>query len=185
MSGYNFGSSIEETQKEYQKLASSYNKECQLYCYIGPAKVAQRVADLFPKDVRDNVNILDVGAGTGLVAVEVRFMYYNALVQCVFDLINTNTYDVITGSGIYGEGAHVPHEALYEMLRLVKLGGYIILAARHELVKHNEIYKHLEPLMDKLETNRKWKKVSRDVFPKYNLKTKKDGVIWCYQVLEK
>jgi predicted RNA methylase len=57
-------------------------QECQLYCYIGPAKIAQRVADLFPNDVRDNIYILDVGAGTGLVAVEVCFMYYNAQVQC-------------------------------------------------------------------------------------------------------
>jgi hypothetical protein len=62
-------------------------------------------------------------------------------------------------------------------------GGYIILATRHELVQNNEIYKNLEPLMDKLETNRKWKKMSRDVFPGFNLK--KDGIIWCYQVLDK
>ncbi|XP_060591756.1 uncharacterized protein LOC132746573 [Ruditapes philippinarum] len=155
------GVSIKETQTLYQKWACSYNKDCELLGYSGPARVAQRVADLFPVDVRDNVNILDVGAGTGLVAVELKKLgfknldalepsepmlleakkdnlynnYYQEFLTESPTTLSGDTYDVITGSGIYGEGAHVPCKALYEMIRLVKPGGYIILAARHEVVK--------------------------------------------------
>jgi predicted TPR repeat methyltransferase len=52
-------------------------QDCEILGYSGPAMVAQRVADLFPVDVRKDVNILDVGAGTGLVAIEVGFTYIN------------------------------------------------------------------------------------------------------------
>ncbi|XP_060585181.1 uncharacterized protein LOC132741099, partial [Ruditapes philippinarum] len=203
------GVSVEQSQKLYQTWAASYNKDCEILGYSGPARVAQRVADLFPVDVRNDVNILDVGAGTGLVAIELKKLgfkkldalepsepmlleakkdnlynnYWQEFLTESPTTLSADTYDVITGCGMYGDGAHVPCEALYEMLRLVKPGGYIILATRHELVQNNEIYKNLEPLMDKLETNRKWKKMSRDVFPGFNLK--KDGIIWCYQVLDK
>lgn len=37
----------------------------------------------------------------------------------------SDAYDVLTASGIYGSG-HVPSEALYEMVRVVKPGKVII-----------------------------------------------------------
>jgi hypothetical protein len=40
-------------------------------------------------------------------------------------LIILDSYDVVTGSGLYANEAHVPCEALYEMIRLVKPGKVI------------------------------------------------------------
>ncbi|XP_053389507.1 uncharacterized protein LOC128552484 [Mercenaria mercenaria] len=95
--------------------------------------------------------------------------------------IPADTYDALVGSGIYGEAAHVPSEALFEMIRLVKPGGYIVLTTRHHLVTDGIAYTDLEPLMDKLETDGRWRKISRDIYSGcyYDL----DGIIWCYQVL--
>lgn len=60
-------------------------------------------------------------------------------------------------------------------------GGYIFLATRPELTESNGRHSQLEPLMDKLETDGKWRRVSREVFP--GLRLGKDGVMWCYTVL--
>lgn len=40
--------------------------------YTGPLKLAERVASQYSATSRDGIHILDVGAGTGLVAAEVR-----------------------------------------------------------------------------------------------------------------
>ena len=42
-------------------------------------------------------------------------------------------------------------------------------------------YKSLEPLMDKLESEGKWKKVARDINGKFYLDY--DAIIWSYQVV--
>ena len=39
--------------------------------YIGHIDTAQLVASYFPEETRDSVQILDIGAGTGLVGMEV------------------------------------------------------------------------------------------------------------------
>ncbi|XP_045208674.1 uncharacterized protein LOC123560567 [Mercenaria mercenaria] len=208
LNSVNIGVSVEESQEFYRTWADSYNKDCEKLGYTGPKKVAARMSELFSECERENIHILDVGAGTGLVAMELKkvgFKHIDALEPSESMLqeamkaglyktyfkeflnespttIPAGSYDVITGCGIYGDDAHVPCEASHEMIRLVKQGGYIVLATRNELVQNNETYKHLEPLMDNIETNGKWKKVSRDVFPRFNLK--KDGIMWCYQVLQ-
>lgn len=155
----------------------------------------------------ENVRILDVAAGTGLVAKELRefgfrhidalepseamlkeakkaHLYENYFIEYISQsqtTISENSYDVVTGSGLYANEAHVPCEALYEMIRLVKPGGLIVLCGRNHLLNDSETYKRLEPLMNKLESDQKWKKVSREIWPGY-LKGI-DGVAWCYQVL--
>lgn len=202
------GVSQQESQDNYTKWASKYSEDCELLGYTGPRKLANLVADHFPETLRGAVHILDVGAGTGLVAAELRKLkfrcidaldpsepmlaepkaldlYQNYFVEYLTEnptKIPTNMYDVITGCGIYGESAHVPCEALYEMIRLVKSGGFIFLVTRHELIQHHVVYTQLEPLMDRLETEGKWKRISREVFPTYIYK--KDGIMWCYQVLK-
>ncbi|XP_045208679.2 uncharacterized protein LOC123560578 [Mercenaria mercenaria] len=199
--------SVEESQRNYEKWAETYEKDLHNVGYSAHLAVCTRMCEKFPPETRPHVRILDVGAGTGLAAKELRKqgfkhidglepqgtmldkareldLYENYFQTFITEKpldIPANTYDAVTGSGIYAEGGHVPCEALIEMIRLVKPGGYIALCTRHVLVQNSEIYKFLEPLMDKLEAEGKWKKESREIWPRFYMD--KDGIVWCYKVL--
>jgi len=61
------------------------------------------------------------------------------------------------------------------------LGGHIVIVTRAAHVTNVEQYRDkLEPLMDKLEREGKWKKVERTIFKGFFLD--KEGILWKYQV---
>ena len=61
------------------------------------------------------------------------------------------------------------------------LGGHIAIATRLAYVSNIDEYKDkLEPLMDKLEQQGKWKKVERRIFKRFFLD--KEGILWKYRV---
>ncbi|KAJ8317688.1 hypothetical protein KUTeg_005592 [Tegillarca granosa] len=94
--------------------------------------------------------------------------------------IDQGYYDCVVSSGGFGDG-HIPIEALYEMIRIVKPGGIIVIAMREEYLENVESYKDkLEPLMKKMEENGLWKKIDRYVMEEYAFS--KTGVIFVYMV---
>lgn len=61
-------------------------------------------------------------------------------------------------------------------------GGLILICTRLEYLETVPEYKdRLEPLMDKLEQEGKWKKVARIIEPNYY--QEKEGITWKYEVL--
>lgn len=195
-----------KSQGNYFDWAKSYDQVLELTGYTGPSKVADVVSDCISKEKKDKVRILDVGAGTGLVGRELHKrgfrhidaldpseamlneakkweVYENYIVNFISGSplnIQADSYDVLTGCGVFSE-AHVPVEALHEMIRLVKPGGFVVLAISHEFQNESSTYQHLEPLMDKLGTDNKWKQVSSEIFPHYH--GEHSGKVWCFQVL--
>ena len=65
---------------------------------------------------------------------------------------------------------------------VVLVGGFIVIVTRLEFLCTVSEYKdRLEPLMEKLEKEGKWKKIARIIEPDYFLE--KNGISWIYQVL--
>lgn len=61
------------------------------------------------------------------------------------------------------------------------IGGRIVLVTREQHLQAVDEYRdRLEPLMDRLEAEGKWKKIERKIFKGFFLD--KDGIMWKYQV---
>lgn len=203
------GVSVHDSQEAYRQWAGTYEKDAERYKFNGHLKVASILKDLYPEIERDKIRILDIGAGTGLVGKEVKKygfqhidalepseammneakkanVYENYFVEFLTESptsVLADSYDVITGGGVYGR-VHIPCEALYEMIRIVRPGGYIIIVANYDIVRTSKMYEGLETLMDKLEANGKWKKVSRETWETdYGISTSTERISWCYRIL--
>ncbi|KAJ8307733.1 hypothetical protein KUTeg_014715 [Tegillarca granosa] len=95
--------------------------------------------------------------------------------------IDGDYYDCVVSAGGFGDG-HIPIEALYEMIRIVKPEGIIVIVMRQEYLENTEAYKDkLETLMKKIENNGLWKKINRRVVEEYSFS--KTGIIFVYKVL--
>ncbi|KAL4234677.1 ubiE/COQ5 methyltransferase [Mactra antiquata] len=199
--------SVENSQKYYVQWANTYDKDVLWYEYTAHIAVCKKLCEVVTPEKKSSTRVLDVGAGTGLVARQLRengFTNIDALdpsqamldkakkdnlyKQYIVDYIThsplaipANSYDAITGCGIFNESAHVPNEAIIEMIRLVKPGGVIVLICRCNVMVPGGTYENLEPLMNKLVNEKKWKLVSREEWTKYNKKS--DAIIWCYTVI--
>ncbi|CAH1796157.1 unnamed protein product [Owenia fusiformis] len=201
------GMSYEDMVDGYSKWAETggYDEDLKKGVYNGPTYAAETVKKMIPcKTAR----IIDVAAGTGKVAEHLKLHGYENLdaldgssgmlkvardnrlyknyILARFEATGTpildDTYDGLVISGGMGEG-HIPAEALHEMARIVKTGGMIIIVMREEYLTYVEGYKdgELERIMDRLEENQKWKKVSRNVVSNYSFN--KNGVVFTFRVL--
>ncbi|XP_067657671.1 methyltransferase-like protein 27 isoform X1 [Haliotis asinina] len=174
--------------------------------YNGPMIAGKAVADYFECD-REKKKIVDIGAGTGFVAEQLRshgFVHIDALEPCNTMLqrarkkglyeecyneylcgvplsIPTDTYDCAVTSGGMGEG-HIPCSGILELIRIVKPGGIICIVMRETFLREVDEYKdRLEPLMDSLEKDRKWRQVSRVIVPNYFIDIA--GIVFLYCVI--
>ncbi|KAL4228392.1 Methyltransferase domain [Mactra antiquata] len=202
------GISPDEVAEFYSKWASGleYEKELPPDVYNAPIITALEAAEGFTDEQKSTAKVFDVAAGTGMCAVQLRkhgFKHIDALdpSQGMLDKakeknlyeryicdfitekpldIEENTYDLLTICGGMGEG-HVPCNALYEMVRLVKPGGRVIIVTKESHRYVTEDYKgRLEPLMDDLEKNGKWTKVKCEIIPEYMKDS--DGLVWVFQI---
>ncbi|XP_012939075.1 methyltransferase-like protein 27 [Aplysia californica] len=203
------GISSAECAKRYSEWAQAgkYEEHLSEEYYQGPIIAADTLAKLFPEPAtRANVRVLDVAAGTGLVAERLKprgFSNIDALepsegmlalalakdlyVSSFTDLlgdqptsIRTDTYDAAVISGGMGEG-HIPCSGMKELLRVVKPGGYVVVVMRQQYLSIvPEYIDRLEPLMKKLEQQGKWEAVSRTVVPRYSFTN--DGVVFVFKV---
>lgn len=169
----------------------------------------QYFTDGYPEEKRADAKIFDAGAGTGMVARGLRangFVHIDALdpskemldvakkeglyENYFVDFLNEkqlpippDTYDGVTAAGCFSPG-HVPCSALHELIRIVKPGGMIVIVTRIDYLDSCPEYKdRLEPLMEKLEKEGKWKKLKRDVGARFYLD--KEAVCYKYEVLAK
>ncbi|XP_035824782.1 demethylmenaquinone methyltransferase [Aplysia californica] len=91
-----------------------------------------------------------------------------------------DTYDAVTLCGGMGQNM-MPCAGVYEMIRVVKPGGYVVNLFREEILLSVEEYMdRLEPLMESLETQGKWKRLSRERYPEYQVD--RVGIINVHQV---
>ncbi|KAL4228674.1 hypothetical protein ACF0H5_011719 [Mactra antiquata] len=196
-----------KSQKCYDTLAETY-EEMLLNANARTHEItAEIVADLYPSDVRNKVKILDVGAGTGMVGSALhgqRFKHIDALdpnpnmlekakLQNRYETyfiesvnpeesssIKNGTYDAVTMCGTLAESGHIPPEAIKDIVRIVKTGGYMVIVNR--LLKE-ETLNDIEAVMNSLEADKKMIKVNRKVWPGYNEVTGDFGITWVYRVL--
>lgn len=203
------GLSRNEIAKYYDKWAETgeYDTHLNPDRYTGPECAARALASNFSTEERPRVRILDVAAGTGRLGAELyslgfrnidaldpsegmlnkakeRHIYTN-FINDFIGLenpvpVNDATYDGLAVSGGFGEG-HIPVSALLEMIRIVRPGGIICIAVREEYLEYVSEYKGtLEPYMNNLERDGKWKLISRENVPNYAFG--KPGIIFQFLI---
>ncbi|BFZ18653.1 hypothetical protein BsWGS_21692 [Bradybaena similaris] len=198
------GIGAEGSVQLYSDSGAKYDKYMVAYDYSGPRTAAQTVADL-GKDNFD-AKILDIGAGTGLVAEELIQRGYKNIdavdaaegmlkvaeekniygkIVCQFIgneklPFDDKTYDFVVSSGAMQEN-HIPREAFRDIIRVVKPGGYIVSVFRAEAANAQWYKEGLEVYFAELEKEGLWKLHHREIYPHFV--TDKDGLILVYQVL--
>ncbi|XP_076461640.1 methyltransferase-like protein 27 [Babylonia areolata] len=202
------GVGAQRSVKAYDDTSEQYEQYVNAFQYAGPQQVAKTISSLYPEQSqKESVRILDVAAGTGLVGVEMhklgfrnmdaldpsqgmlnvasrRGIYGRLFTEYIDDKklpIDDKSYDSMVICGGMGEN-QIPCSALHEMIRLVKSGGYIVNVTRVEHLKNCSDYVgRLENLMQQLESDGKWRQVTRTTFP--NFLKGKEGLLMVHQVL--
>ncbi|XP_048249305.1 methyltransferase-like protein 27 isoform X2 [Haliotis rufescens] len=200
------GITISQAVEQYSTWSRKYEKDLCPGRYKGPMIAGKVVADYFEDD-REKKKIIDIAAGTGFVAEHLRthgFVHIDALEPsskmllrakekglyedyyteylCEVPLpIPNDTYDCAVTSGGMGEG-HIPCSGIPELIRIVKPGGIICIIMREVFLRDVDEYKdRLEPLMDSLEKEGKWRQVSRVIIPNYFIVM--SGIVFLYRVI--
>ncbi|XP_034332750.2 methyltransferase-like protein 27 [Magallana gigas] len=199
------GLNTTELAAVYDDLSQEYDKVLTESKYYGPNTATDAVSKIIKPEERPQKIILDIGAGTGLVAEELTkkgFKVFDALDPSsgmlekarekglyrnyIYEVIGSKplnipsgSYDVITVVGSHTKN-HIKGEALQEMIRLLKSGGIICIVARMEgFYKFEEYKDSFFPLCDKLEKDGKWQKIECSECPYWN--TLK-GITFLYKV---
>lgn len=200
------GPELMEVYSQWQNSDLPYDQVAELRGYRGPQVTAEQLAEEVSMDKRSSYRVLDVGAGTGLVAEELNklgFLNIDALEPSADMLrdarekdvyseylqmfltkeplpIIDDNYDSVVTCGSFMEN-HIPLEALPELVRIVKPGGFIIITTRHKYLDVVEDYRgKFQPFLDYLENAGKWKQLEKAVFQKYY--NQDDGIVWKYVV---
>ncbi|XP_062597730.1 methyltransferase-like protein 27 [Saccostrea cucullata] len=190
---------------DYYNNWEDYEMHLQPGRYNGPLYAAE-AADRSFLSSKDTIQIIDVAAGTGLVAEELvkkgfkqihaldpsENMLQKARMKNIYQKffcefldeepspnISNGTYSCVVCSGGFGSG-HIPSGALLELIRITKPGGMIIIVMREEYLDIEEYRDSLEPLMEKYQKDGLWVCVERSIVHKYFCD--KTGVISRFQV---
>ena len=157
-----------QLEERYDEWAKEYDDDlADDFGYVMPRMAAETFARFVPKDAR----ILDAGAGTGLVGVELsRLGYmdieamdmssgmlqvagakgvYGALHQMVMGEplgFENDRYDAILGVGVLTLG-HAPANSLDELVRVTKPGGCIAFTLRPDVYEQNGFREKQEQLV--------------------------------------
>ncbi|KAK6184854.1 hypothetical protein SNE40_007221 [Patella caerulea] len=201
--------SKEQVANTFDKWVESgaYDTDVALLNYTGPVVTADVAVHLYPNN-RENITMLDIAAGHGLLAIELRKqgfkhidavdpspvskkvameknLYGRYLVDFVDERrldIKTDEYDCVVSCGGFAPGL-VPCCALNEMIRVTKPGGYVCISAPEYILRlSKEHTDRLEPLMDKYVNSGVWEKISRTVVDNYL--NQKPGIIFVFRVLK-
>ncbi|XP_061195921.1 methyltransferase-like protein 27 [Saccostrea echinata] len=199
------GLSQRELNAAYDDVSRDYDQVVLDNGYKAPKSCTDAVTKLYPEAERAQKTILDIGAGTGLLADEMQkkgFKIFDALdpSQGMLDIakekgvyrnyiceavgkeplnIPSNSYDIVTVVGSHIAN-HIESEALIEIIRLVKPGGIVCIVARMESLSNLDKYKDsFFPLCQKLEEEQKWRKIDCSSCPYWS---KIEGVQIVYRV---
>lgn len=197
------GLTRDDIVERWNNISTNYDKEFIHDKYLGPNYVAEAAQRLVPKTDVAKVKVLDIGAGTGLVAMrlkELGFKHIDAVEpadkmvsilksrgvygKIIHDVvaehkldIEENTYDLVVMSGAILPN-HIPLEGFHEMIRCLKPGGYLVNGMREEYI-HQSNLKNLESFMAELEEQGVWKKRIRQELEGYFYEKK--GLLHVYE----
>ncbi|XP_050724396.1 uncharacterized protein LOC127002461 isoform X2 [Eriocheir sinensis] len=169
------GVTPEEMAAGYDEWSENY-EEMMIWKggYRGPAITLEEALRWVPPERRAKARVLDVAAGTGCVGRELHregFRHIDAVDPSEGMMkqretgIYTNDFLEFIGSG---------HST-------VPKGGFVIIVMRHEFLQTVPSYKDkLEPYMDQLEADGKWKKVERRIVPNYFCD--KEGLVFVFRI---
>ncbi|XP_060074072.1 methyltransferase-like protein 27 [Ylistrum balloti] len=199
------GKSKEEVKDIYNSWADTYEIDLNPGRYQGPIQAAIECCDVIPEANRESALVLDVAAGTGFLGKELQLKGFrnlhaldpstkmlkkadtkNVYQKFINDFISeepliqveADTYDIVASSGGMGQ-SHIPAGALWEMLRITRKGGFIILVMREEYLRHPVYDGILEVLMENMEKTRKWKMIKKRIISKYF--AEKEGVVFVFE----
>jgi len=158
----------EETQKMYDRWAKVYDKDLNNGNYQQPA----RCANALQKQISyKNINILDIGCGTGLSGLALKESSFQNIDGCDLSsgmlekaakleiykrLFSCNLneppidakdeeYDAVTAVGVFSFG-HIMPEAVDELLRVTKNNGIIIIGLNDHYYDEGSLTKKLDTL---------------------------------------
>ena len=190
-----------QLQERYDEWAKEYDVDlADAFGYVMPRMAAEIFKRFVPKDGK----VLDAGAGTGLVGVELnRLGYadieamdmssgmleqasakgvYGALHQMVMGEtlgFDTDTFDAAIGVGVLTVG-HAPASSLDELVRVIKPGGCVAFTLRPDIYEENGFRAKQEQLV----SDGKWELVeATDAF--YGMPKGEPDVqfqVWIYRV---
>ena len=147
-----------QLEERYDEWAREYDEDLEDdFGYVIPRMAAETFSEFVPKDAR----VLDAGAGTGLVGVELhRLGYknieamdlsrgmleearrkgaYSGFHQMVMgDTLgfDTDSYDAAIGVGVFTLG-HAPASSFDELARVVRPGGHVAFTLRPDVYEQN------------------------------------------------
>ncbi|XP_013386794.1 methyltransferase-like protein 27 [Lingula anatina] len=194
----------DEVMDKYKVWAQSYDEDLSFIEYNPPKIGASELSKL----LGDNKNalILDAAAGTGLVAIELKkngFQNIDALdasaemlekakekklynnVICDFmgpnrlD-IKDDTYDGVVTVGSFCPG-HVNGSCLAELIRIVKPGGYIVIALKKvflPVLGYNG--QGLHEIMDEHTKAGRWDVLANHPIPRYH--EMEEGMLYIFRI---
>lgn len=203
-------SSDEEVRDLYDKWAADYDKETSRAGLSFNKPLAEcldaAARQVFPETPKDQLKILDAGAGTGLTGVELYKLGYTNIdaLDISQEMLNvaekkgvykrfvctplteqriaefeTGEFDALISAGVLVK-AHVRPAAFVEMIRMVKTGGLVSFTLRY-----NEVDEY-QPKMTELEEAGIWEKLCGKKISYFENKDMPgDGVGFVYKVLKK
>ena len=157
-----------ELEERYDEWANEYdNNIAGDFGYVMPRMAAETFARFVSKDAK----VLDAGAGTGLVGVELNRLGYSDIeamdmsrgmleearaknVYCDFHQmtmgetleLETDSYDAVIGVGVLTLG-HAPAHSLDELVRVTKPGGCVAFTLRPDVYEQNGFRERQELLV--------------------------------------
>ncbi|CAH3144796.1 unnamed protein product [Porites lobata] len=204
-------SSDEEVRNLYDKWAADYDKETAKAgsCYRKPLAECLDAAlkEAFPNTLKDQLKILDAGAGTGMTGIELHKLGYTdiqaldisqemlniakekgvpykrfvctPLTEQSIEEFETGEFDALISAGVLVK-AHVRPAAFVEIIRMVKTGGLVCFSLRY-----NEVDDY-QPKMTELEEAGIWEKLSSKKISYFESKDlPSDAFGFVYKVLKK
>ena len=169
----------DELAERYDWWAKEYDQDLEdTFAWVGPRRAAEVLAEQTPAPAASKV--LDAGAGTGLVGVELQRLGFNDI--CAMDLSEgmleearakgcyndfrqmtlgealdfpSDTYDAVISVGVFTPG-HAPPHAFDELCRVTKPGGLVTFSLRPDA--HVEL--GFKEQQDKMAADGVWSLVS-------------------------
>nr|XP_053637667.1 methyltransferase-like protein 27 isoform X1 [Cherax quadricarinatus] len=191
----------------YDEICSNYDKNVVILDYGGPSTAAEEIANMVPEKKRQQVRVLDVAAGTGLVgchlhkkgftnidALEpsegmmnilkktgVYTLKYQEFIGTGHSTVPKDTYEVVVVCGSLAPG-HIQVEGINDLINVAKPGGLVVILMRLEFfLTHDEYKDKMENFMDRLEKTNVWRKEVKKTVP--NFYSGKEGILFIYRVL--
>ena len=164
---------VDQLAERYDRWAADYDADLlNDFGWLAP----RQAADAFQRYVPTSARILDAGAGTGLVGVELKRLGYSSIeamdlsagmleearkkdaYTAFHQMTLGETLDFPTGAfdaticvGVLTLG-HAPASSLYEMVRVTRPGGHVAFTLRPDVYENNGF----REVQDELATTGKW-----------------------------